>query len=267
MSASGVEQAAGTPAPFAGQVAFVTGGGAGIGRAVALALAREGADVAIYTRTRWRGEEVAEEIRAMGRHVMLFDADVADRAALAGAAAEVIEGLGPPRLVVANAGIEFRGTVLDTAPEDWDRVLDVNLGGVYRTCRALLPSMVGAGGGSIVILGSDVSVMGARRYAAYAASKHALVGLTKCLALDFGPSGVRTNIVCPSYVETDMMFRLLEPGSPEYEEQLRRVPLQRFARARDVADAVVHLLGPGAGFVNGCVYVLDGGETSTAGRG
>jgi meso-butanediol dehydrogenase / (S,S)-butanediol dehydrogenase / diacetyl reductase len=257
---------AAAPAAFAGQVAFVTGAGAGIGRAVALALAREGADVALFTRTRSRGEDVAAEINSLGREALLFAADVADRAALDDAVAEVSARLRPPRLVVASAGIELRGNVLETTPEDWDRVLDVNLGGVFRTCRALLPGMVAAGGGSIVILGSDASVMGARGFSAYAASKHALVGLTKCLALDFGPHGVRTNIVCPSYVETDMMFRVLKPGTPEYGEQLARIPLRRFAYADDVASAVVHLLSPAAAFTNGCVYVLDGGATSTARR-
>jgi meso-butanediol dehydrogenase / (S,S)-butanediol dehydrogenase / diacetyl reductase len=253
-------------AAFSGQVAFVTGAGAGIGRAVAIGLARAGADVALFTRTRSRGEDVAAEISSIGRRAMLFAADVADRAALVDAVGEVSVLLGPPRLVVASAGIELRGNVLETTPEDWDRVLDVNLGGVFRTCRAVLPGMVDAGGGSIVILGSDASVMGARGFSAYAASKHALVGLTKCLALDFGAQGVRTNIVCPSYVETDMMFRVLQPGTPEYDEQLARVPLHRFACAEDVANVVVHLLSPAAAFTNGCVYVLDGGATSTARR-
>jgi meso-butanediol dehydrogenase/(S,S)-butanediol dehydrogenase/diacetyl reductase len=254
-------------ATFSGQVAFITGAGAGIGRAVAVALAREGADVALFTRTRSRGEDVAAEIGAIGRQAMLFAGDVADRAALIDAVTEVSAHLGPPQLVVASAGIELRGNVLETAPEDWDRVLDVNLGGVFRTCRAVLQGMIDAGGGSIVIIGSDASVMGARAFSAYAASKHALVGLTKCLALDFGAQGVRTNIVCPSYVETDMMFRVLQKGSPEYEEQLQRILLHRFGDPDDIANVVLHLLSPAAAFTNGCVYVLDGGATSTARRG
>ncbi len=251
---------------FSGQVAFITGARAGIGRAVAIALAQDGADVALFTRTQSRGEEVAERISSIGRQAMLFAGDVADRAALANAVAESSAQLGPPRVLVANAGIELRGNVLETATEDWDRVLDVNLGGVFRTCKAVLPGMIAAGGGSIVILGSDASVMGARAFSAYTASKHALVGLTKCLALDFGAQGVRTNIVCPSYVETDMMFRVLQKGSPEYDEQLARIPLRRFAYPDDVANVVLHLLSPAAAFTNGCVYVLDGGATSTARR-
>jgi meso-butanediol dehydrogenase / (S,S)-butanediol dehydrogenase / diacetyl reductase len=254
-------------ATFSGRVAFITGAGGGIGRAVAVALAREGADVALFTRTRSRGEDVAAQIGSIGRQVMLFAGDVADTAALIDAVTEVSAHLGPPQLVVASAGIELRGNVLETAPEDWDRVLDVNLGGVFRTCRAVLQGMIDAGGGSIVIIGSDASVMGARAFSAYAASKHALVGLAKCLALDFGAQGVRTNIVCPSYVETDMMYRVLEKGSPEYEEQLARIPLNRFADPDDVANVVLHLLSPAAAFTNGCVYVLDGGATSTARRG
>jgi NAD(P)-dependent dehydrogenase (short-subunit alcohol dehydrogenase family) len=251
---------------FEGQIGFVTGAGAGVGRAVAVALARGGADVGLFTRTASRGEEVAAEVRSLGRQARLFVGDVADMAALENAVDEVSSQLGAPRLVVANAGIEYRGTVLETTPDDWDRVLDVNLGGVFRTCRAVLPPMIERGGGSIVIVGSDASLIGARAFAAYAASKHALVGLTKCLALDFGGLGVRTNIVCPCYVETDMMFRVLERGSPEYNEQLARVPLHRFAQAEDVADVILHLLGPEAAFTNGCVYQLDGGSTSTARR-
>jgi meso-butanediol dehydrogenase / (S,S)-butanediol dehydrogenase / diacetyl reductase len=258
---------AGEHATFSGQVAFVTGAGAGIGRAVAVALARAGADVALFTRTRSRGEDVAGQIASTtGRQAMLFAGDVADRAALIDAVTEVSAQLGPPRLVVASAGVELRGNVLETEPEDWDRVIDINLGGVFRTCRAVLHGMIDAGGGSIVIIGSDASVMGARAFSAYAASKHALVGLTKCLALDFGALGVRTNIVCPSYVETDMMFRVLEKGSPEYQEQLARIPLHRFGYPDDVANVVLHLLSPAAAFTNGCVYVLDGGATSTARR-
>lgn len=252
---------------FSGQVAFITGAGAGIGRAVAIALAQAGADVALFTRTRSRGEEVAESIGSIGRKAILFAGDVADRAALIDAVAEASAHLGPPRLAVANAGIELRGNVLETLPEDWDRVVDVNLGGVFRTCRAVLPGMIGGGGGSIVIIGSDASVMGARSFSAYAASKHALVGLTKCLALDFGAQGVRTNIVCPSYVKTDMMYRVLEEGTSEYDEQLARIPLGRFAYPDDVASVVLHLLSPAAAFTNGCVYALDGGATSTARRG
>jgi meso-butanediol dehydrogenase / (S,S)-butanediol dehydrogenase / diacetyl reductase len=257
----------GQRARFLGQIAFVTGAGAGIGRAVAIALAREGADVALFTRTRSRGEQVAAEIGSIGRQAMLIAGDVADRTALIDAVSQVSAQLGAPRLVVASAGIELRGTVLQTTQEDWDRVLDVNLGGVFRTCKAVLPGMIDAGGGSIVIIGSDASVMGARAFSGYAASKHALVGLTKCLALDFGAEGVRTNIVCPSYVETDMMFRVLEKGTPEYDEQLARIPLRRFADPKDVANVVLHLLDPATQFTNGCVYVLDGGATSTARRG
>ena len=251
---------------FEGQVAFVTGAGAGIGRAIALALAERGADVGLLTRSRDRGRACKEAIEALGRRAVFVAGDVGNWSATNAAVAEVRTSLGAPSLVVANAGIELRGTVLETLPSDWERVISTNLSGVFYTCKAVLPSLIELGGGSIVIVGSDASLIGSRGDAAYNASKHGLIGLTKCMALDFGPDGVRTNIVCPSFVETEMMYRILEKSSPQYEQQLRRVPLGRFGKTEDVAQVVLHLLSASSSFTNGAVYQLDGGSTATAAR-
>lgn len=257
---------ASTDGGFTGQVAFVTGAGSGIGRAIACALARQGADVGFLTRSQDRGMSVKDSIEGLGRRAVAVIGDVGEWPAVRDAVARTATTLGPPTLVVANAGVELRGTILDTSPADWDRVIATNLSGVFYTCKAAVPSLIEAGGGSIVVLGSDASVMGSRGYAAYNASKHGLVGLVKCMALDFGAHGVRTNIVCPSFIETEMMYRVLQEGTAEYEAQLRRVPLGRFGRVQDVTQVVLHLLSAAASFTNGAVYQLDGGSTTTAAR-
>lgn len=253
-------------ADFVGQVAFVTGAGSGIGRGIACALASLGADVGFLTRSRERGESVKAAIEALGRRAVAVIGDVANWPTVKGAVARTAAGLGPPTLVVANAGVELTGTVLETSVEDWDRIIATNLSGVFYTCKAVMPSLAEVGGGSIVVIGSDASVMGSRGYAAYNASKHGLVGLVKCMALDFGNLHVRTNIICPSFVETDMMHRVLQEGTPEYLMQLQRVPLGRFGRVEDVTEVALHLLSRESSFTNGAVYQLDGGSTTTAVR-
>jgi meso-butanediol dehydrogenase / (S,S)-butanediol dehydrogenase / diacetyl reductase len=251
---------------FTGQVAFVTGAGSGIGRAIALALAEQGADIGFLTRSRDRAASLKESLVGLGRRAVGVIGDVGKWPSVRDAVAKTTTRLGPPTLVVANAGVELTGTVLDTSPADWDRVIATNLTGVFFTCKAVTPALLDAGGGSIVVIGSDASLIGSRGYAAYNASKHGLVGLSKCMALDFGQRGVRTNIVCPSFIETEMMYRVLEEGSPEYVMQLHRVPLGRFGRVDDVTQVVLHLLSPAASFTNGAVYQLDGGSTATAAR-
>lgn len=253
-------------ADFTGQVAFVTGAGSGIGRGIACALAAHGVDVGFLTRSRERGDSVKTAIEGLGRRAVAAVGDVANWLTVEGAVAKTVARLGPPTLVVANAGVELTGTVLETAVEDWDRIIATNLSGVFYTCKAVMPSLIEKGGGSIVVIGSDASVMGSRGYAAYNASKHGLVGLTKCMALDFGNLQVRTNIICPSFVETDMMHRVLQEGTPEYLAQLRRVPLGRFGRVEDVTEVALHLLSRESSFTNGAVYQLDGGSTTTAVR-
>jgi meso-butanediol dehydrogenase / (S,S)-butanediol dehydrogenase / diacetyl reductase len=243
-------------------VALVTGAGAGIGRAVALELARRGADVGFLTRNAKRAAATREAVEAIGRRAVAKVGDVGDPGFVEHSVEDIATALGGLDVVVANAGIEVVGTVVETSVEDWDRIVSTNLSGVFFTCKWTVPRLVARGGGAVVVMGSDGALTGSQGYAAYITTKHALVGLTRCLALDHGPDGVRATIVCPSFVETDMMRRVLR-DHPEQEAFYRsRMPLGRFAQPSEVADVVCHLAGPGGAFTTGSVYSIDGGLTA-----
>jgi meso-butanediol dehydrogenase / (S,S)-butanediol dehydrogenase / diacetyl reductase len=155
------------------------------------------------------------------------------------------------------------GTVPETPPAEWQRALDVNLTGVFNVAHHAIPRLVDRGGGAFTMVSSDAGVQGASGYAAYCASKHGLIGLMRCLALDHGPQGVRTNAVCPGFVETPMADRIFDGTSEDERDFFRRtVPLGRFARADEVAEAIAHLTSEQASYTNGLMYVIDGGATA-----
>ncbi len=243
-------------------VAFVTGAASGIGRATATQLATDGWKVALVDRDGDAVRVVADELTGRGAAAVSIQADVTDLAAMNAAAERATASLGQLRAVAACAGIEVLGSVLELEPREWQRALDVNLTGVFNTAKATMGFLVEAGG-AFVAVSSDAGTSGAQGYSAYAASKHGVVGLVKCLALDFGPRGVRSNAVAPAFVETSMARRIFA-DSPEGEEEFYQavVPLGRFARPEEVAHAIAHLLGPSASYTNGIVYAIDGGATA-----
>jgi NAD(P)-dependent dehydrogenase (short-subunit alcohol dehydrogenase family) len=154
------------------------------------------------------------------------------------------------------------GDVVSLSDPAWHRALDVNAGGVFRLARATVPFLMETRG-AFVAVASDAGVTGAQGYSAYAASKHAVVGLVRCMALDYGSAGVRSNVVCPAFVETPMAERIFADSDPDERDFYRRaVPLGRFARPEEVANAIVHLLGEEASYSNGMVYRIDGGSTA-----
>jgi 3-oxoacyl-[acyl-carrier protein] reductase len=229
------------PDALAGRVVLVTGSSRGIGAEVAVKAAAAGARVAIhYHRSAEHAERTLERARAAGDEAESFTADLRDGPAAEALVARVIERFGRVDGLVNNAGRTLVGPFLEIDPADWDDVLRTDLTAAFRTCRAVLPSMVERGDGAIVNIASRLGQMGIAETAAYSAAKAGLIGLTRSLAREFGPRGIRVNAVAPGFTITDMTADLAE--TEEGRRRLADMPLGRFGRADEVADAVLFLL-------------------------
>ena len=237
-----------------GLTAVVTGGASGIGAATIERLLGEGARaVAALDLT----EPPFDDSR-----VVRLVADVADDDSMRRAAAEVDRNLGTVDILVCNAGIGAVGTVEDNADEEWRRVFDVNVFGVVRTVRAFLPLLRKSATPSIVTLGSIVSTTGLPARACYGASKGAVLALSRAMAADYASEGIRVNCVCPGTVDTPWVNRLLDAASdPDASRRalIARQPIGRLGTAEEIADAIVYLAGPAAGYVTGSALAIDGG--------
>lgn len=241
--------------------ALVTGATSGIGRATALRLARRGAIIGIGGRNAAAAEELRETIAAEGGQAIVLTGDAGNSTEVARIVASFVQAVGGIDTVVASAGVAPVGNVLETSLADWDLAVSVNLSGVFYLARFAMPELMKTRG-TFTIVSSDAGLWGDSNFAAYVASKHGVHGLLKALALDFGPHGVRTNAVCPGFVETPMTDRLLAGASEQDVAALRKaVPLSRFAQPEDVADVIAHLSSDEARHANGLEYRLDGGKT------
>jgi NAD(P)-dependent dehydrogenase (short-subunit alcohol dehydrogenase family) len=241
------------------KIGIVTGAGSGIGQACALALAREGARVALAGRRKDRLEQMARQI---GDRAIAIPCDVTRTGDLNRLLDKTVAHFGGLNFLLNNAGILQIGTAEQITEEQWDRVFDVNVRAVWLLSRAALPHLRKAGGGSIINVASTLGIVGARNRAAYAASKGAVVLLTKSMAIDHGQENIRVNAICPSFVETELTAAVLSKA--ENPDAIRRErtaahPLGRLGRPEDVAGLAVYLAGDESSWVTGAVLPVDGG--------
>ena len=239
-----------------GKVALVTGGGSGIGQAIGEVFAKAGAEVIVADRDQKNGEAVAAGIKAAGGRARFVLLDVANEAACEASARERVD------VLVNNAGIGHVGTILQTTGADLDRLYQVNVKGVFNLSRAILPQMLERKAGSIINMASIGGVVGIRDRLAYCATKFAVVGITKSMALDHAKQGIRVNCICPGRVETPFVSaRLKEYPDPQkaYEEMSSTQAVGRMARPEEIAGAALYLASDEAAFVTGTAFLIDGG--------
>jgi 3-oxoacyl-[acyl-carrier protein] reductase len=247
--------------------AVVTGGGSGIGRAIALAFAAEGADLVLNTRAnRAELEEVAAECRKAGVRALPALADVADAAAVESMVAQAVGEVGAIDVLVCNAAIRPHKPITETSPEEWHRVLGVNLHSAFYLTRAIVPSMKERKRGSIIALGGQSAITGRPHTTAVTAAKSGLLGLIRALAAELGPFNIRANMVMPGVIDTERRYaewypewKETPPGSPE---KLKEIPLRRLGRSEDIADACVYLASDASSYVTGHELRVDGGVTA-----
>jgi NAD(P)-dependent dehydrogenase (short-subunit alcohol dehydrogenase family) len=248
---------------FEGKVAFVTGGGSGIGRGAALAFARAGAGVVVADVGEETNQETARLIEQQGGRALALGCDVTQRDQVKAALEQTAEMFGRLDFAFNNAGIEPQkpAPTADYDEEEWNRIIDIDLRGVFLCMKHEIPLMLKSGGGAIVNTSSGAGVIGIKGSPAYTAAKHAVIGLTRAAALDYAAQNIRVNAVCPGYIDTPMMGRFTG-GTPEGRAQVvSQEPIGRMGRPEEIANTVLWLCSDGAGFVVGHALVADGGQT------
>jgi NAD(P)-dependent dehydrogenase (short-subunit alcohol dehydrogenase family) len=249
-------------ATFEGKVAFVTGAASGIGRATALAFAHAGASVTAADVSEVGSQETARMITEVGGRALAVRCDVTSSQDLQAALARTVETFGHLDIAFNNAGVEQPvAPAAEITEHEWDRIVAINLRGVFLSLKHEIPLLIEHGGGVIVNTSSGAGVVGITGQAAYTAAKHGVVGLTKSAALDYARSGVRINAVCPGIIATEMMDRFTG-GTPEGRDRvIAQEPIGRMGTADEIAAAVLWLCSDAAAFVIGHAMVIDGGQT------
>lgn len=238
------------------QIAVVTGAGRGIGRAIALKFAAEGADVVCVSRTVENSEKVAIEVRALGRKAWACAVDVSDSAAVSAAAEKILSDCGKVDILVNNAGVTKDGLLMRMSDADWDTVLNTNLKGAFLLTKAFTRAFAKQRSGRIINVASVIGLIGNAGQANYAASKAGLIGFTQSVARELAGRGVTCNALAPGFIETDMTAVL---NAELKTELLKRIPLNSFGQAEDIANAALFLASAGARYITGQVLTVDGG--------
>jgi NAD(P)-dependent dehydrogenase (short-subunit alcohol dehydrogenase family) len=241
-------------------VAFVTGGGGGIGRSICATLAGAGAVVVVADQSLERGQQAAAEITVPGSRVESMVLDVTEESAVEAAIASVRRSLGPVRVLVNCAGIALRAPALEHTLDAWNKVISVNVTGTFLCARAAARGMIEAGGGAIVNIASIMGLSGGGLYPniSYQTSKGAVVNMTRALALEWASSGIRVNAIAPTYVRTDFIRPIIE--NPQLVERIQAMtPLRRLADPQEIADAALYLATPASAMVTGHILAVDGG--------
>jgi 3-oxoacyl-[acyl-carrier protein] reductase len=238
------------------QIAVVTGAGRGIGRAIALGFAAEGANIVCVSRSLENAQRVANEVGALGRTSWAYGVDVADAAAVEASADIILKATGRVDILVNNAGITRDGLLVRMSEADWDAVLDTNLKGAFLFTKALARAFMKQRSGRIINIASIVGLIGNAGQTNYASSKAALIGFTKSVARELASRGILVNAIAPGFIETDMTSVLKEELKAE---MLKTIPLGTFGQPEDIASAALFLAGPGARYITGQVLTVDGG--------
>ncbi len=248
-----------------GKVTIITGGASGIGRATALLFGREGAKLIIADFDSNMGSDFDGTLKGMGFESIFVKTDVRKSAEVQRMVELAVDHFGKIDVLVNNAGVGPVAPVVDLTEEDWDRVLDTNLKGVYLCCKYAIPELIKGGGGSIINLASILGIVGRKRSSVYNASKGGVILLTKNMAIDYVNYNIRVNAVCPGYIETPpVMGKMKSSGDFEkaYEEVVNLHPMRRLGKAEEIAYGILFLASDESSFMTGSSLIIDGGYTA-----